>query len=1563
MATNPLGSGVSRYITDKDRQYTSVVFQASKPPLDSELNLISLIDLENQAEEVRSRLPSGWLMNEMNPRADYSTDPSYSNYFFFGRNQSGEVRNLTWAVVNGWMVPVTGTRTGSPPINPNDVDYWNRIILNPPPTGASGNVPEFIFLEVWLQRIDVDPPPPAVAPGKPTRNFIYRFGNVDGGFSYLPDELVDPDINYETTKRVQLQYRIRNVQNIGLSTNPEGFDPTTVFAQGALSVPTNVPFTNMRQALGDPGLWRAGTGDPVTFGTADGYVYAIPLCVVWRRNSAGFSTSNLAGAFNRNSTAISKLDYTTYANQITLPAAISDTDTTFTLNSISGTFLSKMSNFGEAYVRIDDEYVRISSVTTVSPTSFIVNITDRGVLGSTARSHVAGSAVKLYTIRPDGLFADQVTSTDILDLRHSVADKFDYESILKTNVVELLKGNLRSTWKTYGAAASQGAVVLYGDIVTNNPTNAGLTKLDAPDGLRRTWSDSAVMQRFCIPIRCPNPADPNPVTSPTDLAGNFKIAPYESVINWSGFAPAHPNGPSRNNASGIRYWWNGDEVTVKLQPFQSVLGSDADQVRFVLPDELSESILVRFEGGTSDPNGGIPVNPNTTSPTASNPQITISGKRILKPNDGLVVTLDGSDLKIKFLSGAVDSPLNEWADALQGNNDAYATNVAAWIEFTVIYGAGRGLSHKPEWIHSVVYDGNPVQTSKALLRQGLSNTNPMVPTYLSDSPYIQTGNNRTYARTSDVMLDPGSKSLYIAPYTYQTIPTLTARSGDTSNWYYTTPSATVPLYQGLMPINDQNGNPISGMSAANRDALNLFKKGNVGSVYVEIPLEFLPKPGFHHVPIYPMSATPTAYYSSGINFMLSAFQGVVGDNALYNPNIVAYPDRPGYYIATPQAGEIYGTKPGTSAYTVFGQKASINAVSSATGTVFTGIRFPKFYGPARITGVYERISGAYEPTNSPFNSDREFVGGTSPNCLRDSFDGPTFLLEVDKNGDLTFVLNSEVIDLTKATPGATFEDREWLIECVLFGFDRGFLQTNGRFVVVNPSVVNSTTRVANQQTSNADSKIGIISPAPLAVLGTNNQVTVFYSRAPYQGNPFGTQYGQTDDIYRLGPLTPSQSYSIFNNPLGPVDTLQLPAKNGYEILTAISFTTDLGTGRLSGSNPIPLLNTFEAPANPPDYAGTRVDLYRRFSLNRVGYEDWEDIKFPVDPATIIERPEIKTYALSEVFDSDIHPELAGSITQLPLGVYFRDKDFIGKTLYQTRSASGNASIPVGTFSVTPYEAPTTPSSVGLSTWEGREFVCGNSSNTSGVGSEALVKVDGIDTRNGSGAYTSTTIFKTTRGGAAYSATGPWPGGNLSSRFPKARPNNTAGSVLTATAYLVRSQPETYAGREVHVGNELQMVIVTQAAPSYFRDSEINHSAAGTNEGYTAVDRYRLLGKPLEKRRGTVDTNVLPANQPLFVNKIYDNPAFYGSSDLPLISLKQETVAVTANDQTVFSLSTRPLDPTTVQMFVNGVKLQYGATADFVVGGATNQTVTYFPNPPVHPPLVTTDVVEFWYVIF
>jgi hypothetical protein len=1540
MPTNPLGSGVSRYIDDRDKQLAAVVFQFGKPPLDSELNLLSFMDLEARAESIRARYPSGWVMDEQNPREDFVTNQDYSNLFFFGRNSTGEVRNLTWANVNGWMIPVSGTRTGAPPLAPDNVDTWNKILLNPPSTSTGGNRAEFIFLEVWQARIDVDPAPPGVAPGKPQRGFIWRFGNVEGGFSFLPDDLVDPNLNIETTKRVQLQYRIRVVADINIAQYPEGFDPTLVFAQGALIAPSAVAFQNMRQQLGDPGLWRAGTGDPSTFGTVDGYVYSIPICVTFRRNSAGFSDiGNIAGAFNRNNVATARSQATIYTNSIFLPVNITDTDVQFTLTSITGTVFSTITSFGEAYFRIGDEIIRVNNITQTGPISFVITI-DRGQLQTTIRSHLSGTELIEYTVRPDGLYADQVSSTDILDLRHGVSDGFDYASLLKTNLTELLKGNLRTTWKRYGSTNAAGPVILYGDRITDSSIFVGgLTRLDGPNGNRRLYSDSVTTERVTVPVSVP--------TNTTALLSVIQVPvpPYSMTVQWQTAAPGHPAGTRLNGL--VPFWFNGDQIRILKSDFLVGLpAGDADQVRFVLPAEDPDAVIIHFEGMTTDPNGA-PVT-ITTCPTTTRTNLVLAGDSILKDGQGIIVTLDGSgNLLITLNSGAAGTPFTEFADAVQGSADPnFVSKIKMQIQFGVVYGAGRGLSHKPDYIHTIQYRGDPLNSSKVMLRPGIADKNRMIPTFLGDSPYIQTGKNRSLARTSEVMIDPGSKSLYVAPYRNVLIPQLLCRDGSLLNWYF--PG---PVNQGAMPTLSQDGSTTVHPVV---DPLSLFYTGAI-TRYVEVTFEYLPRPGLHHIPIVPIT---NATFPSGINFLLMSKEGPFGpnDTSDWNRNLVSYPTTAGYYIVTPTVSEVYGTSSGS--FSAFGRKYSNSSLRAVNGGPFRGIQFPPFYGPARITGVYKRnTTGAPPfpvlPTASPFDLNRHFVGGpgTDVNLLHDDFDGPTVLLNVDTNGDVTFILNADALDLTKAPSGTTFDNSEFLVECTLFGFDRGFLQTNGRLLVVR----NGGLPIAiDTFTDNFDNVVGFITPAPLSVNATNNELTAYYSHAPYQGDVFGSQNAYSDDPYRLGPLTISEANSIHNNPPGPVNSLAFPNKSGYEILSAITFTTSLGTGRLSGSNPIPLLNTTEAPGNPPDFEETLLDYARRFTYNRVGFEDWNTPKFPVSDSSFASRPALVRGAISEIFDRDLHPEFSGCTVQLPLGIYFRDKDFVGKHLYQTRSASDVGAIPVGVLKFTPYEAAENPSAPGLSTWEGTEFVCGNSSNTAGVGGESIIRVDGTSN------VSDVTRFKTTRGGAGFSASDPWPGGAISAKIQKSKPNANVGSTLSGIAYLVRSQPEIVNSIEVHPGQELQMIIVTQASPAYFRENDILHSANGTNEGFTAIERYRIWGRPLEKVRDLTDLSLLPTDKPLFINDIFDNPLFFGSSDISLNSYKQEVLPVTVNGQTVFTLSARPLQPGFVQAYARGIKLTYGV--DYVVSGTTNQTLTYIVSGS-NPALVTTDTLEVFYPLF
>ena len=156
-------------------------------------------------------------------------------------------------------------------------------------------------------------------PNKPSgvndQDMLFRHGNVESPAPvWLADELIDPVVDFETTQRVQLQYRIRVTDEnaaINYKKHPDGFSnniggPTpTVFAQGARSTPaSNVsgrfyPFVPSDRAsiwgnssavaydIEDDGLWVAGDGSEQStkdLGSVDGFVYAIPIAFLFRHN-------------------------------------------------------------------------------------------------------------------------------------------------------------------------------------------------------------------------------------------------------------------------------------------------------------------------------------------------------------------------------------------------------------------------------------------------------------------------------------------------------------------------------------------------------------------------------------------------------------------------------------------------------------------------------------------------------------------------------------------------------------------------------------------------------------------------------------------------------------------------------------------------------------------------------------------------------------------------------------------------------------------------------------------------------------------------------------------------------------------------------------------------------------------------------------------------------------------------------------------------------------------------------------------------------------------------------
>lgn len=266
-------SGVSRTLQPGDRSFDTVLWQQGKPPLDSELNLQSDLLSEKIKTYIESQYQSGF-----NDLTSFIFDSSWSNSFGMSK---------CVAFVNGWQILVN--------------TFGNeRINLSAPFVGNGAHRWDFVFLEVWktiLTEGELD--------NKPSATTIYKNGNAQDTITLLPDDILDTVVGLETTKRVQIQYRIRIQEDVAEPNkqNSNIFDSSTFARGGALIAVDPYTFTNQGSATGDYGLWKAGNGDNASraqLNTVDGFVYAIPVAFVFRRAQAPYIDEDIDGRFASN---------------------------------------------------------------------------------------------------------------------------------------------------------------------------------------------------------------------------------------------------------------------------------------------------------------------------------------------------------------------------------------------------------------------------------------------------------------------------------------------------------------------------------------------------------------------------------------------------------------------------------------------------------------------------------------------------------------------------------------------------------------------------------------------------------------------------------------------------------------------------------------------------------------------------------------------------------------------------------------------------------------------------------------------------------------------------------------------------------------------------------------------------------------------------------------------------------------------------------------------------------------------------------------------------------------
>jgi len=1325
-----------------------VIWQQGKPPLDSELNFLQQLATDFRQIMTLRGTSSGFLGNGVNSNEDFGTNLTWSNWFRFGNQRSGEQRAIQWAVVNGWLVPVTGTQTGTPPGAPDDTTTWNRITLDPPPTNSGDVRIDFAFLEVWQARV----PPNPSTDNKPASSAIYRYGNVEGGYTFLSDDLTDPALGFETTQRVQLQYRIRVVNGPGLTTHPDGFDPTVVKARGGATTDTAFTFENMREALGDPGLWRAGDGAPTnSLGTVDGYTYAVPICGVFRRNSVqwdGDPGQNLNGAFNRNPTAIDRTGWTTFSTVPTLAADIDDAVTSLTLVSSSNIALPA-APATPVHIKVGDEIMTYSAITGLTMT-----IAARGALGTRAEPHLTGDTIQVISGRPDGIFSDQIAKTDILDLRHVVnPNGFDYQTVLKSNLDKLLRGELRANWKRSGGGP-QGPFVLYQDKISASAAALGVSKLDSPDNVRTTFSDAAVLQRV------------ETIAEPANSGAGPSSG--DATVTWGLQYTVTHTVAGGNTGTNFDV---GDTLTIPVADLKGSLpGADVDQAKIVAQ---FGSVTLRIDG----------LETNLTESTHYS---------ITSP----IPSTESDDLEITLL-GAFPTTSNK-----------------LYITFHALFGPSRGLSRRPDSLHSVAALST---SSEVLIRETTEpNNNQRLDTAwaLLWSKYRTEPFQQLIPVTAGSYVDPGSRTVVVQPFRRIVMPQLRTLNG----------AAIHGSGGGLMPALDPSG----GAKWTTPDPLDLFSNahGSDGNpdIYVVLPRSLLPGWGAVHAPI---RHTDGVTFRDGINFGILTNSTAVGGSV---------DDDQRNYI--PFSGNI------TPSYTHFttsdfaGGSVAFNTVLAKPPVNLGGMRFfddtlsrnlgrkglelPPFYGIARLFAVYEAddwdVNGdAYTFANRTFD-----VGPPTQatNLLRQDFDGPTFWIEIDADGDSTFILNADAIDITKSPNAiANFESGHYVITASIFGFTRDTFDVNSPARIV---LTRERTEGFAASQDITGPKLVVPGPPPP---GTNYVVN--YSRTPYQGDPWGSQTTSTDIPHLQGPITTQQMFNVTSIPLDE-ENLTRPEQKTVEVLASIGFVTTLGTGRLSG------------------------DFLQEYDFLAVGRED--HTAFP--PATGTDpRPNLLTAGLDED-DADDRPlgtTYHGCTERLPLGATLRDANFKGALIHSDPSSlnapPGGQLVYIGDH----MPGGNIAASLATSTLEQSEVPVNTASISAGAPSDVLVHVDGEQ-----GNYTLDTNFRTIRGGSLFMASGVRPGGEVGALYTRSTMNTASELALAGRAFLVRNTVTSVGATEVSAGDELMLLIQTTSVRYGASGIALNLftliGTNGTGEGDSAADLYRIEGHPLVKDNVRVDTD-------------------------------------------------------------------------------------------------------------
>ena len=335
--------------------------------------------------------------------------------------------DYAYGAINPNKIKLTGD--GIAFVNGYKVDIPNGTIIDVGAPPTEGEREDLVFLEVWRAL-------PTDADGETIQSRIRVVQGVDFKKASEGLGVTSSIINAGATAQ-------------GGNNMPLVFDGSANSMQLSCFLKRGVEYSNgvesseakvtKKRFSTDFGIYVAGNGDQIskdTLKTADGFVYAIPMFKVWRRNSGDFSDLNANGAraFDRliitKNSGIESIGY-------------------MEKKQIQVTDISKV-RIGDVYYREAAKELKVRVLSVEEPN--LVTIQSIEYNGYFSIWNTSVFTAYNYALnnnhRPDLLYSNILVDNDVTDLRHFVSlTGFNYQQLLEENFDKLLRGELQTKEK------------------------------------------------------------------------------------------------------------------------------------------------------------------------------------------------------------------------------------------------------------------------------------------------------------------------------------------------------------------------------------------------------------------------------------------------------------------------------------------------------------------------------------------------------------------------------------------------------------------------------------------------------------------------------------------------------------------------------------------------------------------------------------------------------------------------------------------------------------------------------------------------------------------------------------------------------------------------------------------------------------------------------------------------------------------------------------------------------------------------------------------------------------